>query len=454
MMKKPYPFSICEQCAGGGTSGMETDPTVPDWAKAETKPTYTAEEVGALPKHTVIPTKVSDLENDRGYAEVEYVDKKCLHTGSSTDTVDVTVSPYSKIFSKTTSTNFVQIPIEENDVEIEVISTPSPIKTFRVIGIGDPITVDASNILDLTQFNGVTKVNVNLTEAVTGKFEAVIRSNTTAISAEVKDGSITKQKLADKLVEELETHVIGEIVGDTSAQPAQASNDWATTNFDFTDNFDASQDGIYTGEGITYDANGINFPSDAFRAWRYRPASKHNGWSPLCISYNYAFGFKLDSGGILEQTAPMIWNNHRVYLSITETGVTVFNGGATNGASIAVTENENDFVPGNSWNDVLVVANGDTDGYHVYMKKKTDATFTHVAYAPTYREGGSWADTGFLLEAKGAKVSYAVSCKAVSQPSNEEVFPVSLMNAAGRVLAPYILKNVWKELLDRYYIWF
>lgn len=29
-------------------SAKETDPTVPDWAKAETKPTYTAEEVGAI----------------------------------------------------------------------------------------------------------------------------------------------------------------------------------------------------------------------------------------------------------------------------------------------------------------------------------------------------------------------------------------------------------------------
>ena len=30
----------------------ETDPTVPAWAKTETKPTYTADEVGALPKTT------------------------------------------------------------------------------------------------------------------------------------------------------------------------------------------------------------------------------------------------------------------------------------------------------------------------------------------------------------------------------------------------------------------
>lgn len=45
----------------------ETDPTVPAWAKASTKPTYTAAEVGALPDDTVIPSKVSELTNDSGY---------------------------------------------------------------------------------------------------------------------------------------------------------------------------------------------------------------------------------------------------------------------------------------------------------------------------------------------------------------------------------------------------
>ena len=45
----------------------ETDPTVPAWAKATTKPSYTATEVGALPSDTYIPNKVSDLTNDAGY---------------------------------------------------------------------------------------------------------------------------------------------------------------------------------------------------------------------------------------------------------------------------------------------------------------------------------------------------------------------------------------------------
>ena len=45
----------------------ESDPTVPSWAKAQNKPTYTASEVGALPDTTTIPSKVSDLTNDLGF---------------------------------------------------------------------------------------------------------------------------------------------------------------------------------------------------------------------------------------------------------------------------------------------------------------------------------------------------------------------------------------------------
>lgn len=48
-------------------SFTETDPTVPAWAKAANKPSYTASEVGALPDTTAIPTKVSDLTNDSGF---------------------------------------------------------------------------------------------------------------------------------------------------------------------------------------------------------------------------------------------------------------------------------------------------------------------------------------------------------------------------------------------------
>lgn len=40
---------------------------ISDWAKAATKPTYTASDVGALPDSTKIPSKLGDLDNDKKY---------------------------------------------------------------------------------------------------------------------------------------------------------------------------------------------------------------------------------------------------------------------------------------------------------------------------------------------------------------------------------------------------
>ena len=58
--------AIASGGTGGGTVGgilTETDPTVPSWAKQPQKPTYTADEVGALPNTTVIPTVPNALPN-------------------------------------------------------------------------------------------------------------------------------------------------------------------------------------------------------------------------------------------------------------------------------------------------------------------------------------------------------------------------------------------------------
>lgn len=66
----PTNVSAFTNDSGYLTSYTETDPTVPAWAKAESKPTYTAAEVGALPADTIIPTvptNVSAFTNDAGY---------------------------------------------------------------------------------------------------------------------------------------------------------------------------------------------------------------------------------------------------------------------------------------------------------------------------------------------------------------------------------------------------
>lgn len=65
IQNKPTNVSSFTNDAGYLTS--ESDPTVPAWAKAQNKPTYTASEVGALPDTTTIPSKVSDLTNDLGF---------------------------------------------------------------------------------------------------------------------------------------------------------------------------------------------------------------------------------------------------------------------------------------------------------------------------------------------------------------------------------------------------
>lgn len=84
----------------------EEDPTVPSWAKQSTKPTYTAQEVGAvptsrtvngkalssnislsasdvgaLPNTTTIPTKVSDLTNDENFVSSD--NTVAIYSGSS-----------------------------------------------------------------------------------------------------------------------------------------------------------------------------------------------------------------------------------------------------------------------------------------------------------------------------------------------------------------------------------
>lgn len=66
----PTKVSELENDSGYLTSYTETDPTVPSWAKAQTKPTYTASEVGALPYTTPIPTALSDLSEDTAHRVV------------------------------------------------------------------------------------------------------------------------------------------------------------------------------------------------------------------------------------------------------------------------------------------------------------------------------------------------------------------------------------------------
>ena len=77
-------------------------PKVPAWSLKAQKPTYTAEEVGALPSTTKVPTKTSELTNDSQFIDKETADglyevkgttkplEKLTFTGASTGTYDGT----------------------------------------------------------------------------------------------------------------------------------------------------------------------------------------------------------------------------------------------------------------------------------------------------------------------------------------------------------------------------
>lgn len=71
----PTKLSDLTNDSGFITDYTETDPTVPAWAKASTKPSYTASEVGALPDSTVIPAALSDLTDDVAHRTVTDAEK-------------------------------------------------------------------------------------------------------------------------------------------------------------------------------------------------------------------------------------------------------------------------------------------------------------------------------------------------------------------------------------------
>lgn len=64
-------------------SYTETDPTVPAWAKAASKPKYTASEVGALPNTTTIPTTLAALTEDSTHRVVTDAEKTVWNAKSN-----------------------------------------------------------------------------------------------------------------------------------------------------------------------------------------------------------------------------------------------------------------------------------------------------------------------------------------------------------------------------------
>ena len=116
----------------------ETDPTVPSWAKQPEKPEYTAEEVGAQPKGDYatkgeIPTKVSELTNDSGYLK------------SYTET-DPTVPSWAKASSKPSYTKSEVGLGNVDNVKQYSASNPPPYPITKVNNKTGAVTLSASDV--------------------------------------------------------------------------------------------------------------------------------------------------------------------------------------------------------------------------------------------------------------------------------------------------------------------
>lgn len=124
---------------GADVPSNETDPSVPQWAKAANKPTYTASEVGALPDSTVIPTLTSQLTNDSGFITSANIPTK---------TSDLT--------NDSGFINGSQVPSNETDPTVPswAKSPVKPIYTAAEVGALPDTTVIPSATSDLNNDSG------------------------------------------------------------------------------------------------------------------------------------------------------------------------------------------------------------------------------------------------------------------------------------------------------------
>ena len=112
--KPTIPANTSDLNNDSGFITTETDPTVPSWAKASTKPTYTASEVGALPDTTTIPTNTSDLNNDSGFISADGSGNVSLSgsitTGGHDSEIGYRTTRQSGSYSVATGTSWVTVP--------------------------------------------------------------------------------------------------------------------------------------------------------------------------------------------------------------------------------------------------------------------------------------------------------------------------------------------------------
>lgn len=140
------------------TSYTETDPTVPAWAKAASKPTYTASEVGALPDSTKIPSKLGDLDNDKQYITVaEVPDEIYVGNGTMPNTATIQFimdASDEEALLKNELQEYINTEIEAAKTKLEL---DIPAKTSQLINDSGFITAEDIPEVQVPDLSGYAK---------------------------------------------------------------------------------------------------------------------------------------------------------------------------------------------------------------------------------------------------------------------------------------------------------
>lgn len=130
----------------------ETDPTVPEWAKQPQKPTYTAEEVGALPDTTEIPTTLPNPKPLRIYDGVNNIYRN--YTGEDAvqiviPKVPTDVSAFKNDAGYLTEHQSLDGYAQKTDIP-DVLPNPEPLLIHNIDGSGTTV-----------EYNGVEPVQIH-----------------------------------------------------------------------------------------------------------------------------------------------------------------------------------------------------------------------------------------------------------------------------------------------------
>lgn len=196
----PTKVSELENDSGYIKSYTETDPTVPAWAKAPSKPTYTANEVGAAPithKHAISVAGSNESSTVTGVVTVPTVSKTQGYISASATTPTVTPTTDVVLGANTEFTVYggtaytTNLAATSSEVAVGASGTVN-----AITGFGEHTTVAAITDLNTTTIKNPTVTNVSIPNVTGNDSVTASKVSSTAGSAASWSASVSNGVLS------------------------------------------------------------------------------------------------------------------------------------------------------------------------------------------------------------------------------------------------------------------